>query len=578
MELKNLVRENILRLKPYTSARDEYSEGILLDANENSFGSVVNPEQVSSLNRYPDPHQKELREGISKLYGYDYGKLFFGVGSDELIDLLIRIFCVPGKDKVMIVDPTYGMYKVACDINDVETVSVRLNDEFQIDHENISTGYSEDVKIIFMCSPNNPTGNLLRKEDIKNVCRTYNSIVVVDEAYIDFAADGSVAEFVGEYNNLVILRTFSKAWGLAGVRLGYCIADEFIIRLLFNVKAPYNVNSMTRKVFLDALDNVAKKEKFVSEIISERQRLAAGLSEIPEVGRVYPSDANYILFTCPDAGKVQKHIAGLGLIIRDRSSNVKNALRITVGTPEENDAALRLLRQTLSPSEDRGEPMTAEDIIALGKKNNADASVSLAETEICPGHRSAEKRRKTKETDIAVKVCLDGSGKSDIKTGIGFFDHMLDQIARHSNIDLYVSVKGDLNVDEHHTVEDTGITLGETLLEAFGDKRGIMRYGFFLPMDDSIARCALDVGGRTYLNFNCKFKRNRVGEFPTELTEEFFRALASGLKANIYLKAKGKNDHHKIEGLFKAFAKSLNGALQYDARNKNGLPSTKGLI
>ncbi len=192
--------------------------------------------------------------------------------------------------------------------------------------------------------------------------------------------------------------------------------------------------------------------------------------------------------------------------------------------------------------------------------------------------RTAKQRRKTKETDIEIEVNLDGTGGSIINTGIGFFDHMLEQIAKHANVDLKINVTGDLHVDEHHTVEDVGITLGNVLIEALGSKIGIKRYGYFLPMDDSIARCALDLGGRAFLNFKCKFSREKVGEFPTELTEEFFRGLSSGLKANIFIRAKGKNDHHKIEAMFKAFAKSLNEACRMDERNKNMLPSTKGML
>lgn len=201
-----------------------------------------------------------------------------------------------------------------------------------------------------------------------------------------------------------------------------------------------------------------------------------------------------------------------------------------------------------------------------------------AADEILKRIRSSSRSRNTKETKVKIKISLDGISKPDIKTGIGFFDHMLEQIARHGNIGLSVNVKGDLHVDEHHTVEDVGITLGECLLEALGEKAGIKRYGYFLPMDESAAVCAIDLGGRSYLNFKCKFSREKVGDFPTELTEEFFRGLASGLKANIYIKAKGKNDHHKIEAMFKAFAKSLNEACRIDERNAGKLPSTKGVL
>ena len=224
-------------------------------------------------------------------------------------------------------------------------------------------------------------------------------------------------------------------------------------------------------------------------------------------------------------------------------------------------------------SSNAGETNTIR-IASKGQTRNFAEAVN----EIKKRRRTATNRRSTNETDVNIKVSLDGTGKSKIKTGIGFFDHMLQQIARHANINLEVKVKGDLHVDEHHTVEDVGITLGSVLSEALGNKTGIKRYGFFLPMDDSAAVCSIDLGGRTYLNFNCKFNREKVGEFPTELTEEFFRALASGLKANIYIKAKGKNDHHKIEAIFKAFAKSLNEACRLDERNEGTLPSTKGVL
>ncbi len=202
----------------------------------------------------------------------------------------------------------------------------------------------------------------------------------------------------------------------------------------------------------------------------------------------------------------------------------------------------------------------------------------LAVNKILSQLRTSTQHRKTKETDIKINLSLDGKGKSKISTGIGFFDHMLEQIARHANIVLDIRVKGDLQIDEHHTVEDVGITLGNAIAEALGDKKGIKRYGFYLPMDDAIAVCAVDLGGRHYLNFNCKFNREKVGEFPTELTEEFFRGLSSGLKANIFIKASGKNDHHKIEAIFKSFAKALNEACRFDERNEGALPSTKGIL
>lgn len=348
--IENLVRNNIKRLKPYTCARDLYSNGILLDANENSFGSSFQELEELHLNRYPDPHQVDLRNAVSKLLNIDAEKLFFGVGSDEIIDLLIRIFCEPREDQVMLLEPTYGMYKVACDINNVETVSPLLNDSFQIDFAEVEKYYSDKVKIIFACSPNNPTGNLLNKNDILQLCRNFNSIIVVDEAYIDFApGEASLINEVVNYPNLIVMRTFSKAWGLAGVRLGYCTADEEIISYLFKVKAPYNINALTRYAVLKSIKNEMKKETVVSAIISERIRVENELKSISAIINIYPSDANYLLIRLPNAKVIQKKLAENGIVIRDRSSQPKldNCLRITIGTKEENDALLEKLKDIL---------------------------------------------------------------------------------------------------------------------------------------------------------------------------------------------------------------------------------------
>jgi imidazoleglycerol-phosphate dehydratase / histidinol-phosphatase len=218
-----------------------------------------------------------------------------------------------------------------------------------------------------------------------------------------------------------------------------------------------------------------------------------------------------------------------------------------------------------------------KNIVFVSEQGNIKTFLEAADS-LVYYNRKAKVKRTTNETDIELEVFLDGIGKSNINTGVGFFDHMLEQISKHANLDLSIKVKGDLHVDEHHTVEDVGICLGEGILKALGDKRGIQRYGFLLPMDDAVAACAIDLGGRSYLNFNCKFKREKVGEFPTELVEEFFRGVSASMKSNVYLKAKGKNEHHKIEGMFKAFAKALNEALRIDPRNNNSIPSTKGML
>ena len=290
----------------------------------------------------------------------------------------------------------------------------------------------------------------------------------------------------------------------------------------------------------------------------------------------------------------------------DLNSDISKGLITGLKKLQQNGFVIRVDDFNLNEKNELNKILQSEDIIInqisfkqtgkdktnfslLTKGNPKDNSIIVDENgeintfekgvnQILRNMRTSKLRRKTNETDIEIEVNLDGNGESMINTGIGFFNHMLEQIAKHANLDLKINVKGDLHVDEHHTVEDVGITLGNTLNDALGIKKGIKRYGFFLPMDDSIARCALDLGGRAYLNFRCKFEREKVGEFPTELTEEFFRGLSSGLKANIFIRAKGKNDHHKIEAIFKAFAKTLNEACRIDERNKNMLPSTKGVL
>jgi histidinol-phosphate aminotransferase len=348
--IQDLIRKNIRDLQPYTSARDLYSSGILLDANENSFGSVVEL-PGETLNRYPDPHQLSMRKTLAAYLGVSFQKLFFGVGSDEIIDLLIRIFCEPGKDSIMILEPTYGMYKVSADINDIASQTILLNDDFDIDTDSVINSINTATKIIFLCSPNNPTANLLSKNSIEKLLQKIKAIIVVDEAYIDFAEEGSSCiSLINEYPKLVILRTFSKAWGLAGIRLGYCICNEEIINYLFKIKAPYNISSLTGKAFQDAFANMPRKKKFIASILQEKRYLTDELNKIKNIEKIFRSDTNYILIKIKDARNIQKQLADGGIIIRDRSTQPKleNCLRITVGTHEQNIKLIELLKTVLN--------------------------------------------------------------------------------------------------------------------------------------------------------------------------------------------------------------------------------------
>lgn len=344
--IEALVRKNILNLKPYTSARDIYQDGIFLDANENSFGSVIESDVVD-LNRYPDPHQKELRKALSEVINISSDKIFFGVGSDEIIDLSIRIFCEPGKSNVIIPIPTYGMYQVACAVNDVEVKSVNLEDSFDLNLEKTLNAIDSNTKMIFLCSPNNPTGNLLSAERIKRLAKSFEGIIFIDEAYIDFAEENSFVNQISDFNNVIISRTFSKAWGLAGVRCGYCIADEFIISLLFKIKAPYTINKLTSNAIRKAIQNSERKNLFVKNIIEEREKLIIELSKLDVVKKIFPSAANFLLVEIKNAKFVFDYLNDKKIRVRMRNDDdrLKNCLRITVGNQDENELLIKTLRE-----------------------------------------------------------------------------------------------------------------------------------------------------------------------------------------------------------------------------------------
>jgi histidinol-phosphate aminotransferase len=346
MQIESLIRANILQLKPYRSARQDYIEGILLDANENAFGCPIDAEGLP-LNRYPDPYQQPLRKKLAELNGVRDENVFVGAGSDEAIDLLFRIFCEPASDSILSAEPTYGMYRVSANIHNVSVISSLLTPEFQLDVGDILAKVNRNIKLIFCCSPNNPTANLLRGEDIRLICESVTAVVVVDEAYIEFSGAESLSMYVQSYPNLVVLRTLSKAWGLAGIRLGYCIADPTIIGYLMKVKAPYNVNLLSSHFALTVLQNPKSMQSSVSAIITERKRLTEALSSFKNVKNVYPSDANFLLVRFTESKQVFSELIRRGIIVRDRSGEpgLANCLRITVGTPEQNTILLNALEE-----------------------------------------------------------------------------------------------------------------------------------------------------------------------------------------------------------------------------------------
>jgi len=344
MDIKNLQRENIKTLRPYSTARDEYKgqASVFLDANENSFGSPL-PE---NFNRYPDPLQLDLKDAISKIKGVPIENTFLGNGSDEAIDLLFRAFCNPGKDNVIILPPTYGMYEVSANINDVEIRKVNLLPNFQLDLEGIAEAIDENTKLIFICSPNNPTGNSIVRTDIETVLANFKGLVIIDEAYINFAKQRTFIQELTEYPHLVILQTFSKAWGLAGLRLGMAFASSIVIDILNKVKAPYNISQSTQDLALAALQNVGQVNEWIKITVAERDLLSKRLLELSMVKKVYPSDANFILVEVADASSTYNALVEQGIIIRDRSKVTlcEGCLRITIGTQKENEILLSALK------------------------------------------------------------------------------------------------------------------------------------------------------------------------------------------------------------------------------------------
>jgi len=345
VDIKALLRDNIKNLKPYSSARDEYTGevGIFLDANENSYGSIPEGE----LNRYPDPHQRKLKEKLSEIKNINPKNIFIGNGSDEAIDLVIRAFCKPGKEKIMIMPPTYGMYKVAAEINDIDIVEVPLTDKFEIDTESVLSAIDKKLKIIFICSPNNPTGNILNENSISKILNSFNGLVVIDEAYIDFAKKRSWITEMNNFNNMVVLQTFSKAWGLANIRVGMAFADEEIIEILNKIKYPYNVNGVSQSLILKALENESKKNKIVDVLISERDKLMKALISLDFIDYVFPSNANFLLAKVQNATVVYDYLLKEKIIVRNRSNMIhcKECLRFTVGTEEENKKLIDALKK-----------------------------------------------------------------------------------------------------------------------------------------------------------------------------------------------------------------------------------------
>lgn len=338
VNLDKLVRQNVLKLTPYSCARDEFqgNEGIFMDANENPYGM---------LNRYPDPYQKELKKAISQIRNFPVERIFLGNGSDEVIDLCYRTFCTPGKDKALIFPPTYGMYEVSASVNDVTVLKVPLNEQFQINPDKVAdlTG-DHDLKLIFICSPNNPTGNSMNEADVEGIVRNFGGIVVIDEAYADFSTKQSFLRLVDKYNNVIVMQTFSKALGMAAVRVGMAFTDPEIVKLFNKIKPPYNMSTINQAAALEKLKKTTESRIQVERLIRERERLASALGRMEFVKKVYPSDANFLLVKVDDANKLYNFLINKNIVVRNRHSIIDNCIRITVGKKNENNELVSALK------------------------------------------------------------------------------------------------------------------------------------------------------------------------------------------------------------------------------------------
>ena len=337
-EISKLVRQNVKELTPYSCARDEFKgkTGIFLDANENPYGR---------LNRYPDPYQRDLKKAVSVYKGVPVENIFLGNGSDEIIDLCFRIFCQPGSDKALIFTPTYGMYEVSASINDVSVIKIPLTEFFQIDMKRTSVALNDsNLKLIFICSPNNPTGNCINFKDVEDIVSGSGSVVVIDEAYIDFCDKPSFINLVGKYPNIIVMQTFSKAFGLASVRVGMAFASSEIVQYFNKIKPPYNISSINQLTALERIKMTDEKNRQLKRIKEEKSKLVNRLAKFAFTEMIYPSDANFLLVKVKDANHIYEHLVGMNIIVRNRNQVVKNCIRITVGKPSENNKLIKALK------------------------------------------------------------------------------------------------------------------------------------------------------------------------------------------------------------------------------------------
>jgi histidinol-phosphate aminotransferase len=543
------ARPEILAMGGYVSARsiEKSTTGtIFLDANECAFEPFVG---AHNLSRYPEQQPVALQDAICRWLDVSSRHITITRGADEAIDCLIRAFCVPGKDNIVICPPTFAMYAQSATLQNAEVREARLDNKFDLDIKLIKQTTDKNTKIIFVCSPNNPTANLMTRARILQLCADYaeTALIVVDETYVEFADSESVVPCLDAHANLVVLRTLSKSHAAAGLRCGVAVARSDVTGLLQKVLAPYPLAQPVVDAALTILSApsqavLAAKRR---DIVARREEVAAALAACPDIVELLPSDANYLLVRVKDAADLCNKCRKSGIILRNQSHQpgLENSVRVSIGSHEDMQAFIAVVKgETPEPRTDQ---------------------------------RVGTVIRKTNETAISVRVNLDAVAPVRIRTGIGFYDHMLDQIAKHGGFSLEIECDGDLHIDAHHSVEDCAIALGQAIRQALGDKRGIGRYGFFLPMDESQVKVALDFGGRFYLDFKADFPESHVGDLPTDMVPHVFYSLAENMQANLHIAVTGENTHHMVEACFKGFGRALRQAIRRDG---DEMPSTKGSL
>ena len=547
------ARPEIVQMKGYSSARSLAGDEaglVYLDANECAYEPFVG---ARNLARYSAQQPTELQRAFCDWLDVSSRNLTITRGADEAIDCLIRGFCEPGADNIVICPPTFAMYAQSAMLQSVEVRHAPLTADFDLDPTAIALALDEATKLVFVCSPNNPTGNVMNADAIANLCVACDgrALVVVDETYVEYAGEGgkagSLIPALEQFANLVILRTLSKSHAAAGIRCGCAVAAADITGAMQKVLAPYPVPQPVMSAALTILEkgNQHRLAAKRAEVIVRRDDVITALGEIEDIIRVWPSDANFVLVEALDAAALCQRAREGGVVLRNQSHQhgVGEAVRISIGSAEEMARLLAALRG---------------ETIASAAQNRQHKIV-----------------RKTSETAISVAVDLDRAGPISIDTGIGFYDHMLDQIAKHAGFALTLECEGDLEIDPHHSIEDCAIALGQAIRGALGDKRGIGRYGFCLPMDEALVTVALDLSGRFHLDFKAEFPQPMVGDLPCDMVGHVFRSLAENMQANLHIAVTGENCHHMVEACFKGFGRALRQAIRQDGSE---MPSTKGTL